>query len=240
MTQPSRDRPDSIVIAASILGADPLRLGEALKACESAGGIEWVQVDVMDGHFTPNLSFGPGTVAGIAKESKLFIDVHLMVSRPAGVLEAFAKAGAKLLTVHAEAQDSPRECLKTIKTLGLKAGLALKPGTPVEAALPCLDILDLLLIMTVEPGFAGQKFIAGSGRKISRAKKLLEEKAPRARWLQVDGGIGPDTIPEVVRAGANVLVAGSSLFKEPPSVTAPRLRKAISESLRMSPIENVE
>lgn len=216
---------DKIYLAASILAADPLNLEAAIKDCERTGLVDWIQVDVMDGHFTPNLSFGPAAVKAIHEKSSLFIDVHLMIQKPYVLLNAFAKSGADLLTVHAEA-ETPLACVKKIKSLGCRAGLAIKPKTPVSKLIPYLKLLDLVLIMTVEPGFAGQAFLPSCLDKIRQAKRLA--RGTPVRFLEVDGGVNAQTIPPAVRSGANVLVCGNSLFKDKPSVSVPQLREAIA------------
>lgn len=218
------------IIAASILGADQLNLGRDLQNAEDTGEVAWVQVDVMDGRFCPNMAFGPETIAAIAQQSALFIDVHLMVERPKALLPLFAQKGADLITVHAEAKDSPKECLRLIRKLGKYAGLAIKPKTPVKKILPLLPEIDLLLIMTVEPGFAGQKFIESCVPKIRQAREAIKKSGSKVSWIEVDGGIGEASIPAVVAAGANVLVCGSSLFREAPSITVPRLWQTIRQA----------
>lgn len=212
------------ILAASILGADPLNLEAAIKACEKTKLVDWVQVDVMDGVFAPNLSFGPAVVQAIAKRGSLYVDVHMMVQDPYVLLEPFAKAGADLITVHAEAKN-PKECLRKIRSLGKKAGLAIKPKTPAKAILPFAQLLDLVLVMTVEPGFAGQAFLHQCIAKITEVKRLLRDY-PGIAYLEVDGGIAEATIGLTAKAGANVFVCGSSLFKDKPAKTAPRLFRA--------------
>ncbi|MBI2070517.1 MAG: ribulose-phosphate 3-epimerase [Elusimicrobia bacterium] len=227
--QQNPKRESKIILAASILGADPLNLERDLKRAEDTKAVEWVQVDVMDGHFTPNLSFGPDVVAQIKKKSSLFVDVHLMVSRPKNLLPVFAEKGADLITVHFEADDPAEECLQLIRKLGKKTGLALRPDTPVDRTKELLPLIDLLLVMTVNPGFAGQSFIEECVPKVAQASALLGGSGPR--WLEVDGGISETTIPKVVQAGANVLVVGSALYREDPSRTVPRLVEAIQKTL---------
>ena len=151
---PGSANPPHIILAASILGADPLNIERDLVRCETTKEVEWVQVDTIDGHFAPNISFGPDVVGHIRKRSSLFIDVHLMCERPLGLIRPFAENGADLITVHLEAKDAAYKGLRLIRSLGKKAGLALKPKTPLARALPLLPLVDLLLIMTVEPGFA--------------------------------------------------------------------------------------
>ena len=171
---------------------------------------DWVQVDVMDGHFVPNISFGPGIVSSVASASALPVDAHLMVEEPGRFIDAFAAAGAGLITVHAEARNAAA-CVKKIKALGLRAGLALRPGTPLKRVLPHLQVLDLILIMTVEPGFGGQAFMRGMLPKVKAARALIA-RAGRAIWLQADGGINARTAEAAAGAGADSLVIGSALF----------------------------
>ncbi|MFC1521092.1 ribulose-phosphate 3-epimerase [Elusimicrobiota bacterium] len=216
----------SPIIAASILAADPLNLEDAIKECERAGNIEWIQVDVMDGDFTPNLSFGPALVASIAQRSRLVIDVHLMVSKPYLLIEEFAKSGAHLITVHSEAKDSPEKCLKLINKLGKLSGIAIKPSTPLTKIKKLLNLADLLLVMTVDPGFAGQSYIKKCTQKIKEARTMLK-KYPNVKYLEVDGGINEGTIGEARTAGANVFVCGSSVFKNGPAMSAQRLWRAL-------------
>lgn len=205
-TFPSPDgRP---VIVPSVLSADFSDLGRGLRGLDRAAG--WVQVDVMDGHFVPNLSFGPHIAGGVKKAARLPLDAHLMVERPDMFIVPFARAGADLITVHEEAL-APGPCLRRIKALGLKAGLALKPGTPLERALKYFDRIDLLLLMTVEPGFGGQEFLPAMLPKIARARRAIDA-GRRKIWLQVDGGINERTAPRAVKAGADSLVMGSALF----------------------------
>lgn len=221
---------DGIIIAASILAADPLNLDKALNECQATNQVQWIHVDVMDGEFTPNLSFGPATVKEIAKKTTFSIDVHLMVNKPLNTIEAFAQSGAHSLSIHAEAKDDAAICLKTIRRLGCKAGIVLKPKTPFEAIKPLMALADLVLIMTVEPGYSGQKFIPECVAKVSEVKQWIQDNHLKC-LLQVDGGIGASTIAPAIRAGADVLVCGSSLFRDGPLKTAPRLRQAIKEAL---------
>jgi len=192
----------------SVLSADFCNLKASLAPVRKLAG--WVQVDVMDGRFVPNISFGPAITAFVAKASCLPVDAHLMVEEPAKFLEAFAKAGAGLITVHAEARGAAR-CVKTIKRLGLKAGLALRPKTPVGKLLPFLKDIDLALVMTVEPGFGGQAFMPEMLPKIFAVREMIA-RSRRPVWLQVDGGINADTAVLAAGAGADSLVIGSALF----------------------------
>ncbi|HAT72166.1 MAG TPA: ribulose-phosphate 3-epimerase [Elusimicrobia bacterium] len=193
----------------SVLAADFSCLKGSLAPLRKLA--DWLQVDVMDGHFVPNLSFGPGIAAAVAEASGLPVDAHLMVEEPGRFLDAFAAAGAGLITVHAEARGAGA-CVKKIKKMGLKAGLALRPKTPLKNIIPFLGSLDLVLIMTVEPGFGGQAFMPEMLPKVEAARALITG-AGRPVWLQVDGGINAATARLAARAGADSLVIGSALFK---------------------------
>jgi ribulose-phosphate 3-epimerase len=195
-----------IEIVASILSADAGRLAEQVKEAEAAGA-DRIQVDVMDGHFVPNLTFGPLVVEAVRRATKLPIEAHLMIERPELFLEAFVKAGATLIEVQVESTTSLYRTVETIKELGAKAGVAINPATPIEDLREILPYIDLVNVMTVEPGFGGQKFIARSAEKISRLRAMVPEME-----IEVDGGIDARTAPLVVSAGATVLVAGNSVF----------------------------
>ena len=192
----------------SVLAADFSCLKGSLAPIKKLA--DWVQVDVMDGHFVPNLSFGPGIVSAAAAASSLPVDAHLMVEEPGRFIDAFAAAGSGLITVHAEARGAG-DCLKKIKALGLRAGLALRPGTPLKKVLPHLEALDLILIMTVEPGFGGQAFMPEMLPKV-RAARALIARSGRSIWLQADGGINARTAEAAALSGADSLVIGSALF----------------------------
>jgi len=199
------------LIAPSILAADWGKFAEEIKAVQSAGA-DWIHIDVMDGHFVPPITFGAQIVEAARKVTNLPLDVHLMIERPDLQLENFARAGADSITVHAEACQHLHRTLQAIRALGKKAGVALNPATPVSVVAQVLDDIDLLLIMTVNPGWGGQKYIAHSDQKIREARQLL---GTRKIQLEVDGGINHQTAPRALSAGADILVAGTSVFREP-------------------------
>lgn len=206
------------VIAASILSADFTRLGEEIAVCESAGA-DWIHVDVMDGHFVPNITMGPVIVEACRRATKLPIDVHLMIEKPERYLEAFAKAGASGLTVHVEACPHLDRTLLDIKTLGCKAGVVMNPETPVREIEPVLHLADLVLVLSVHPGFSGGKFIPESVAKVADVRKKLDALGSSA-WLEVDGGINAETLPKMKDAGATAFVAASAIFKHPQGIMA--------------------
>ncbi|MGQ9510618.1 MAG: ribulose-phosphate 3-epimerase [Thermaceae bacterium] len=202
------------LFAPSILTADFARLGEAIKEAEEAG-VDWIHLDVMDGRFVPNLTFGPLVVEAIRKVTSLPLDVHLMIVEPEKYLKDFALAGADLITVHAEATFHPHRAVQQIKELGKKAGLAVNPGTPLSYLEPLLPELDLALLMSVNPGFGGQRYIPMSTVRLRILREMRDRLNPSC-LLEVDGGVNVQTLPEVYEAGADVVVAGSALFNARP------------------------
>ena len=210
-----------IKIAPSILSADFSCLAEEIRKVEYAGA-DWLHIDVMDGHFVPNLTFGPPVVEAIRKVSKLPFDVHLMVSRPETLIEPFVNAGADVLTVHAETAPHLHRLIYSVKEKGLRAGVSLNPGTSLQVVEEVLADVDMVLIMSVNPGFGGQKFIHSSVEKIRRLKELALTKGLSFE-IEVDGGINEVTAPVVIEAGATVLVAGSAIYG------SPDISKAISK-----------
>lgn len=204
----------NIYIAPSILSANFAKLGEEVAEVEQ-GGADWLHVDVMDGHFVPNLTFGPLVMGAIAPQTNLPLDVHLMVEKPEDYIPAFAQAGAHMITVHAEACVHLHRVLHLIKEHHVKAGVAINPATPVSAIREVLEDVDMVLVMTVNPGFGGQAFIPGALRKIREIKDLQRSLGLDHLRIEVDGGISAATAPLVVEAGADVLVAGNAVFGRP-------------------------
>ena len=206
------------LIAPSILSADFAKLGEEVRAIDAAGA-DWIHVDVMDGHFVPNLTIGAGVVKALRPHSDKPFDVHLMVSPVDQWLEAFAEAGADHITIHPEAGPHAHRTLQTIRSLGKKAGVVLNPGTPESVLEYLIDMVDLVLVMSVNPGFGGQSFIDSQLRKIEAIRGMIDATG-RDIHLEVDGGVDPDTAPRCIAAGADVLVAGSATFRGGPECYA--------------------
>lgn len=216
------------VISTSILSADFIHLGQEIAACEEAGA-DWLHVDVMDGHFVPNITMGPFIVQHCRRASKLPLDVHLMIENPEKYIEAFAKAGASGLTVHVETCPDLFSTLKQIKSLGCWAGVVLNPATPISAIEPFLGEADLVLVMSVNPGYSGQSFMPETIAKVAQVRKILNEIRSSA-WLEVDGGIDVHTLPLMKEAGATAFVSATAVFKNPHGIQAGirSLREAIA------------
>lgn len=219
--------PKNFLLSASILSADFSNLANQINECESAG-IDWIHIDVMDGHFVPNITMGPFIVDTCRKITRLPLDVHLMIEEPERHIESFAKAGADVLSIHIENNNNAHRTLQEIRSLGCKAGIVINPGTPVVQITSLIDIVDLVLVMTVNPGFSGQKFIPQMVNKIIEVSELIQ-KIQSPALIQVDGGISVDTLPVVTKAGAQVIVSSSSIFNHPDGIinSVKNLRNAI-------------
>lgn len=206
------------IIAPSILSSDFLNLGDVLQTCKSAGA-DWIHVDVMDGQFVPNLTMGPFIVRHCRRGTNLPLDVHLMVKKPENLLKAFAGAGASRLTVHVETCPHLHRTLEDIKSLGCKAGVTLNPGTPASSIFPVLPFVDLVLVMSVDPGFSGGTYIPEMTSKVAEIRRKLDEIGSSA-WLEVDGGISPETLTEMKAAGATAFVSATAVFTHPDGIAA--------------------
>jgi len=222
------------ILAPSILSADFRHLEEDMLAVEQAGA-EWLHIDVMDGHFVPSISFGMPVIKAIRPVSNIVFDVHLMITEPIRYIEEFADCGADMITIHLEACSDVAATIEKIHGKGVKAGLSIKPGTPVEALVPYLDKVEMILVMCVEPGFGGQKYIESSTDKIRAVRRMIEERNLPVH-VQVDGGIHIGNVSMILEAGANIIVAGSAVFGDDPKARA----AAFMEQLRMAEKKDVE
>jgi ribulose-phosphate 3-epimerase len=209
---------NKFILAPSILSSDFLHLGEVLQTCQSAGA-DWIHIDVMDGQFVPNLTMGPFIVKHCCRGTNLPLDVHLMVETPERLLAAFAEAGASHLTVHVETCPHLHRTLQDIRSLGCKAGVTLNPGTPALSIFPVLPFVDLVLVMSVDPGFSGGTYIPEMVGKVAEIRRELDRIGSPA-WLEVDGGITPDTLPDMKTAGASAFVAATAIFEHPDGIAA--------------------
>lgn len=209
---------NKIILSASILSADFSNLKDAIQQCEQAG-CDWIHVDVMDGHFVPNITMGPFIVEACKKMTSLPLDVHLMIENPELFIEPFIKAGANILTIHIEDNPLVRDSLKKIRDLGVKPGIAINPETPASSIEPIIDLVDLVLVMTVHPGYSGQSFKPEIVEKIATVSSMAAEKNPSLK-IQVDGGITSKTMPLCINAGATAFVAATAIFKHPAGIKA--------------------
>jgi ribulose-phosphate 3-epimerase len=224
------------IIAPSVLACDLTRMGDSVRAVERAGA-DWHHVDVMDGHFVPNLTFGPDIVQAVRRASTLPVDAHLMITDPGRFAEIFIRAGASIITFHIEVAPNPWPLLRKIRRLGARPGLVVKPGTPVSAVFPFLDEVDLVLVMSVEPGWTGQKFMPKALRKI----RELRRKAGPALDIQVDGGVNEETLGLCAQAGANVIVAGASVYRsDSPRRAIRRIRATLKKNYLCAACEGQE
>ena len=221
-----------ILVAPSILSADFSRLGEAVAAVE-AGGADWIHVDIMDGHFVPNLTFGPGLVGWLKKRTRLPLDVHLMVDHPREIVPWFIDAGADCISLHAEATAHLHRDVHTILDAGRKAGVALNPGTPLKALEEILDDLDYVLLMCVNPGRGSQPFIESSRAKIAALRRRIVERAGRQTLIQIDGGVNLENMASLAAEGAQIFVAGQAVFGHPDPSQAVARMKAVARSLNI-------
>lgn len=222
----------NIKISASILSANPMELGKAIKDVEAAN-VDFVHIDVMDGHFAPNLTMGPFIVEGIKKISNIPFDIHLMIETPDKYLEAFAKASREgdIITFHIETTDNPQKTISMIKNFGLKAGIALNPATPAKSIESVVGLADLILVMTVNPGFSGQSFMKNVMPKLKEISNMIQDKT----YLEVDGGITTETAPIAVKNGANVLAVASAIFKPLDTFNAvKKLKDSVRSELKMA------
>jgi len=207
-----------MIISSSIISLNFLSFEKELKLSEQAG-IDWIHIDVMDGQFVPNITIGPMFIPFCKKATKLPLDVHLMINQPEKHIEAFAKAGADFISIHVENNPNVLRSIQQIKELGCKAGIVLNPGTPVESIIELLPFVDLVLVMSVNPGFSGQSFLPEMLTKIKKIRKLIDQSSNKI-LLQVDGGINKDTIKSVIEAGADVIVAATAIYKYPQGIKA--------------------